>query len=249
MYVPGDKVKKEHLNALIALLGDGFSGEGFVSSQGDIVQKTRPKPTDDVVIIPQQAMPRYSAYVVTNNNGLDPFAYDADTKKPLMKVTRLDVQSSGDALMVTNDGVAISANQRGYGRILREGEFAWVQADENCTGPCGIDPSTGKLKQGWPGFISGGFANIDGALCAYVTRYRSLLIGKAVSGGGGQWSRVNVTLYKTNVNIGPLPAGLAVPPLTTAVIPSINLAPSTVRVGGTCLLVPNNGLYFCVEVC
>jgi hypothetical protein len=249
MYKPGDKVQKEHLNALVGLLGDGFSAAGFVSSSGDLVQKKSLVATSDVVISPLQLMPKYSAYVISNNNGGQGFQYDADTKKPYMLVSKLDVQSSGGALMVTNDDVEIQVGGKGYGRILTEGKFAWIQADENCNGVCGIDPSTGKLKNGWPGFVSGGHAMIDGMLCAYVTRYHGTLIGKAVSGGPGQWGTVNVTLYETSSNIGPLLAGLGNPPLTTCVIPAINAAPSTVKVGGTCLLFPHNGLYLATEVC
>jgi hypothetical protein len=248
-YQPGDKIRKEHMNSLIALLGDGFKGVDFTTSSGDIVQTKRVTALNDVVIKPVQLMPKYSAYVVTNEGGLQGFQYDDDTKKPVMSVTKADVQSSGEALLVTNGSIELQANQKGYGHILREGEFAWIQADENCNGVCGIDPSTGKLKMGWPGFISGGHGTVDGVLCAYVTRYRGIEFGKAVSGGGGQWSMINVTLYKTNWNVGPPTGPWAAPPLTTCVVKAINIAPSTVSVGGTCLLLPHRGLYLSVEVC
>jgi hypothetical protein len=248
MYKPGDKIQKDDMNALIQLLGDGFKGQDFVTSSGDIVQTKPSLALNDVVIRPVQTMPKYSAFAIHNNGGFSPFVYDDDTKKPIMEVNKTTVQSSGDALMITNGSVELQANQKGYGKILREGEFSWIQADENCNGVCGIDPSTGKLKQGWPGFISGGHGTVDGVLCAYVTRYRGVLLGKAVSGGGGQWSVVNVTLYKTNWNVGP-PTGGLVPTLTNCIVPSINIAPSTVSVGGTCMLIPHNGFYGCVEVC
>lgn len=246
MYKPGDKIKKEHLNALVGLLGDGFSAAGFTSSSGELVQKKRQEVGLDVIIQPTVAMPAYSAYGVTDNGGLNSFYIDGDVKRPVFRVSKISAIDNGGALVITNGAVALTAGELGWGKIMKEGDFHWIAAAENCTGICGFDGTSTLLKKGYPGFLSGGSGNLDVGLASYVTRYHSTLLGKAVSGGGANFAAVNITLYKSASYVGP---GNGTPTLTTTVITAYNPAPSAITAGANCLLLPHLGFYYCVELC
>jgi hypothetical protein len=254
MYKTGDKIKSDDINSMMQLLGDGFSARSFASASGDLVEKKSFVDTRDVIIQPKDTMPAYSAFSLNGEYTIGGDLVDEDSGRPILEVTKSILGRPGSTLFVTNGSVALQAGQRGWGKIMTEGDFYWVESESTagCRGMCGFDGVSTKLQDGFPGFLGVGTRTIGSITCGYVTRHHSCLLGIAYTAAGpstgGVFAKFQAKIYKTDGGVGTVP-NLPNNTLSNAIIEVMNAAPSSIEAGARCLLIPYLGCYLAVEVC
>jgi hypothetical protein len=213
MYAPRDQVKASDMNLL--LQGSAEVPGGF----RDDLKATLPfdlELNDDVIIVPDIAMPAYSVMY-----GKECLGVENNKVKIAVTCNSTNVTPGADSILVTNGSLALASGQAGYGQILRPGRPYLVRG--NCPATvCGllldgtIPLSTDRL-----GFLGHAVVSIEAIDYSIVTidsrEYRGQTVGAIATNTFGDVRLYHLSTLTTKV-IRAFNTGVNIPALKNVVL-------------------------------